>query len=701
MRITLKKKLIAICLAIGIIPAAVIGFLTWQATDDLSESTAAGYLNVARNVGEKIDRNLFERYGDVQAFGLNDVVQDKDSWYKKNDANPIVQAMNNYVDTYDIYSLTLLVDLDGKVIAVNSTDDNHKPVKTDFLYEQSFEEEQWFQDALAEKFYESKDGSFTGTVVEHLYIDPSVKKVYGDEGLSLGFTAPVRDADGKVIAIWKNVAKFSLVEEIVMTTYQDLKAQGLGSAEMTLLDAKGNVILDYDPIAKGSEKMARNMDVIGKLNLAEKNVEAAKRAVAGEAGAVAASYHARKQIYQAAGFAPLQGALGFPGMHWSVLVRVSAVEAYAGVNSIRSTIKIFGGVALALICLVAFFLANSIVKPINRTVNMFEEIADGDLTRRIQVKGNDEIAQLGHSSNKFVEKLQGMIKQIATNAVSVKDSSEGLSSTANQLASGAEETTSQATSVAGAAEEMATNMDNVAAATEQMSGNVKSVAAAVEEMTASIGEVARNAENAASVSDEAAQLADRSNTQIGELGTAADEIGKVIEVIQDIAEQTNLLALNATIEAARAGDAGKGFAVVATEVKELAKQTADATDDIRNRVEGIQNSSGEAVSAIGEITEVIRNINGLSRQIAAAVEEQNATTAEIAQSTAETSKTTETVASGVAQSAAASQEITKNISSVTSAAQQTSAGASQTQTAGKDMYDLSGELQELVGQFSV
>jgi methyl-accepting chemotaxis protein len=289
-------------------------------------------------------------------------------------------------------------------------------------------------------------------------------------------------------------------------------------------------------------------------------------------------------------------------------------------------------------------------------------------------------------------------RPIIAAASTLSKSSEGLSATAAQLVSGAEEATNLSTSVSAAAEEMSANMTGVSASTEQMSANVRSVAAAIEEMTASIAEVAQNAERAAGVAQEAAVLTESSSVKIGQLGTAATEIGKVIEVIQDIAEQTNLLALNATIEAARAGEAGKGFAVVATEVKELAKQTATATDDIRSRIEAMQAATNEAVDAIGQIETVIRNVNDVSRTIASAVEEQRITTTEISRNVAETTSAVDTVTKNITESAMASREITQNMTRVDQASRQTAEGAASAKDAGEELLSLATDLRSLVEQ---
>lgn len=346
-------------------------------------------------------------------------------------------------------------------------------------------------------------------------------------------------------------------------------------------------------------------------------------------------------------------------------------------------------------------ITRNVIRPVRAIVAASEHIAAGDLTQQCVVRSGDEIGQLASSFNVMNNRLKGVVGKIRAQAEALNTASRGLSETAAQLAQGANQTTRQSATVAAAAEELSVNMSHMATSTEQMSANVKSVATATEEMTASIGEMARSAEKTAGVAAEAAQLTEVGSASITPLGAAAAEIGEVIEVIQDVAEQTNLLALNATIEAARAGEAGKGFAVVATEVKELAKQTAKATEDIRRKIEGMQSSTNEAVRAIGQIGNVVKKTDQESRVIASAVEEQSITTKEIAKNVTETASAADTVARGVTETAAAGREITQSIAAVDEAAQTTARGATQAQTASAGLSKLAEELESLVGQFKV
>ncbi len=359
------------------------------------------------------------------------------------------------------------------------------------------------------------------------------------------------------------------------------------------------------------------------------------------------------------------------------------------------------GVALTLGIVISILLARSIIKPIINTSQALQDIAEGegDLTRRLDDSHQDELGTMAKWFNLFVSRIESVIREMAGNATTLTTESTELLATATDLTNGAGETSKQSASVAAGAEEMSANMNNMASSAGQVSDNIKTVAAAVEEMLASVTDVAQNAQNAAGVADNASKLANQSNERISELGAAADEIGKVIEVIQDIAEQTNLLALNATIEAARAGEAGKGFAVVATEVKELAKQTGDATEDIRKRVQGIQSSPSDAVTSIGEISGVITQVNEVSRVIATSVDEQSSTMKEIAQNVAQTASAAEVISTGVAESASASSEITQTIAGVDQTARLSAAGAEQTQKAGEGLSNLAEQLQSLVNQF--
>ncbi|MDP3714543.1 MAG: methyl-accepting chemotaxis protein [Mycobacteriales bacterium] len=299
--------------------------------------------------------------------------------------------------------------------------------------------------------------------------------------------------------------------------------------------------------------------------------------------------------------------------------------------------------------------------------------AGGDLTQDVTVSGTDAIGQMGTALQTFFTELRGSISAIGLNAQSLSSASEQLNGVSQQMG--------------GAAEETATQAGVVSAAAEQVNVNVQTVAGGSEEMSASISEIAKNAADAARVAGQAVDVAGTANTTVAKLGESSAEIGKVIKVITSIAQQTNLLALNATIEAARAGEAGKGFAVVANEVKELAKETAKATEDISQKIEAIQGDTRGAVEAIEQISSIIGQINDIQSSIASAVEEQTATTNEIARN--------------VSEAAHGSSEIAANITGVATAAQGTAKGAEETQRAAGELSQMAADLQHLVDRFTV
>ncbi|MBC8356442.1 MAG: DUF3365 domain-containing protein [Planctomycetes bacterium] len=392
----------------------------------------------------------------------------------------------------------------------------------------------------------------------------------------------------------------------------------------------------------------------------------------------------------------------------AVVTTVSIAKSQAIASELAATQRAAGrqiwgtiGIGLVFACVASFYIGRRIGQPITEVAEFAKSIAAGNLKDSCNIQARAEVGVLVEAMNHMRTMLSGVVGRITESSKSLSTASETLTETASDLATETRDATGQSSTAAAAAEELAVNMQNIAQSTEQVSDNVQGVATAVEEMTGSIKQVAENADKAAEVAGQAADLARLSNEKVSDLGSAADEIGKVIEVIQDIAEQTNLLALNATIEAARAGEAGKGFAVVATEVKELAKQTAAATDDIRGRIEGIQNSTGEAVQAIHEISDVINNVNEVSRTIAAAVEEQSSTTNHIGQNISKTASAAATVASGVNESALASQEITQSIARVDQVLRQAATGAAQSQNAGDEFANLAEQMQVLTGQFQV
>jgi methyl-accepting chemotaxis protein len=354
-----------------------------------------------------------------------------------------------------------------------------------------------------------------------------------------------------------------------------------------------------------------------------------------------------------------------------------------------------------IIIIVWIFLSRKITGPIKSTVSYLTLMSNGDLTGRLNIESKDEIGLLANHFNSFATRLHNIIHSISENADTVLSSAANLSSTSSQIASNASTMSEKASSVAASTEQATVNISTINAAAEEMSASTNSVATAIEQMSASLNEVSHSCQKELEIAAEASRNAQSSRDVMNNLGTAAKSIGKIVDVINDIADQTNLLALNATIEAASVGDAGKGFAVVAHEVKELAHQTADATEEIEKQIVNIQSSVTSAVKSIEEVVNVIENVNLLSQTIVSAVEQQSATIAEIARNVNGVKTGAHEVAENVSHSAIGLSEVAQSISSVNNAVNDTTNGIELIRASAEQLSELSSSQKQLLSQFKL
>ncbi len=401
------------------------------------------------------------------------------------------------------------------------------------------------------------------------------------------------------------------------------------------------------------------------------------------------------------GFAPVEGT------SWRVAVSQNRSEVLARTDLLRDKILrvalLSAGVVAVLIFFAAKFIVRSITGPISDVVARLRDIAEGegDLTMRLDVVSTDELGELVSWFNVFMEKMQTIVMQISKNTDEVDKASHSLSGIAAELSSHAGNTSSRANSVTAATEMLNANVTDVAVAMEQSTANASTVGSASEEMSATISQIVENVQEASRISGSAVEQAEKTAEKMEELEQAALAISNITETITDISDKTNLLALNATIEATRAGDAGKGFTVVATEIKELAAQTASATNDIKNQISGIQGTSSASISAINGIVTVINEINDIIAAITSAVEEQSVAAQEITTNIAQANQGFIEINENINQSASISGEISGDIVQVGGAAEKIAEGGSELNSQVKRLEALSAGLSKIVNSFKI
>jgi methyl-accepting chemotaxis protein len=667
-------------------------FLSKQS--DMKKSTLDRTADIARTLNDKIDRNLFERYGDVQAFAANTAAYDSANW--ANPQGPLVSAINAYMTNYGLYKLSLYVDLDGNVRAVNSVTPKGEALNTSGYYSKNFSETLWFKNVKEGKFLEGRDG-LTGTYVEGPYVDEALAKLYGDDGRVIVFAAQVKDSSGNHIGYWANFASFSLVNEIIDAEYQELKALGFVNTEVTLLDKNGVVIDELD--AKDGV-LAEAHDVEG-MNLVEKAYAPAVEGVAGKSGSIQVPYFKDAAIEKVVGYNHSDGAYGYVGLGWTILVQLRADEVFASIDAAMLQMElVIGGIMLAALA-ISFYLGGAFSRPIQKMTETMRKLSDGDTSVEVpSTENKDEIGDMAKAVLVFKENMiqseqmraeqeQQKIRSEAEKRQAMHAMADGFESSVKSVVT---EVSASATQMRGNAERLSSlagetksNSAIVSSSATTAAQTATQVAAAAEELTAAIGEISAQIQKSSAVANQASSQAESINQSMHLLVDKSNRVGEVIQFITNIASQINLLALNATIESARAGEAGRGFAVVASEVKNLANQTAKATEEIVQQVQSMQEATQGAVASVGEIISIINEISQSTAGVAAAVEEQSAATNEISRNIAHTAQGTN--------------EISRSIGAVEKGADETGNSSRQVLDSAKALSGQAAMLSEKVEEF--
>ncbi len=577
--LSLNVKLVAGFLFLGLVPAMVIGWYSFQASAEQLQE-AAGHLleDAAVTDGDIIDRNLFERYGDVQAFAANPM-----AW----GSIPERQRLTDFLTVnYGIYDLMLIVGLDGRIMSANGVDGAGEPIDSSGLVGQQVGNEEWFQVVASGN---TPDG---GTYYTDAHYSPYTEQLYGEPLLTLPFTAPITDQRGRLVAVWHNEASFDrVVGDVMAQRHAAFAAQGLRTTETQVIRTDGTVIYDADPAA------------VDRLNLVEVGLTAAVGAT-GQRGAsgYTVEAHSRRGIDQINGYAVTDGALGFDGYGWGVLVRQSAAEAAAPADALRRSLSLIGLAAGAVIVGLGFLMARGLSGPLRRNVNVLQRVSDGDLAVRFEATSQDEVGHMAVALNTALESIGGTLAQVDDNVNDLSSSASHLDTVSRDMSGVANEAAGQATEVAAAAEEIADSSNQVSEAMSQMSQSVQ--------------EISTSTSGAAALADQAVEVTQTTKERMAELDASAAGIGDVVDVITSIAEQTNLLALNATIEASRAGEHGRGFAVVANEVKTLAGTTKEALhniEELTNQITvGVEGAVGHMERVDDSATRVADSASSIS-----------------------------------------------------------------------------------------
>ncbi|MFO7752444.1 MAG: methyl-accepting chemotaxis protein [Desulfobacteraceae bacterium] len=649
-KLTLKLLIpLALLVALGLMASATVAYLISKKA--LENAVTDQIVQLSDTMASKINTWMARNQIDLENWSnMDTVTKSLGSSEPEKFRDAANSRMKDYIESYQLFSGMRITNDQGMVVASSH-------IKN--IGNVDVSEREYFQKSMNGDLYIS---------------NPLVSKTSGKPILVM--SAPVKFAGDIKGIIYAVVDLGTFTEKYI----DPVKVGETGYVFMINKDGK---VLAYPPDKKQIMKLDMSEFDFGRKFMNIKN------------GVV---------DYEFQGIKRIGGIKEVPLTEWTVVATAPFSEIFKAAGNVRNVLIFIGVLTTAIlivgiILLVSFF----VTKPLNKVVIGLKEIAEGegDLTNRLPVTTEDEVGNLAASFNAFIEKLHQMITDVSQGVETLSSSSTEMTSIAENMSKSSAKTSDKANTVAAASEEMTANMNSVAASMEQSSLNINTVANSAEEMNSTINEIAQNAENARKITVNAVSKTNESTQMMDELSNAAKAIGEVVETITDISEQVNLLSLNATIEAARAGEAGKGFAVVANEIKDLAKQTSDASMDIKEKIKGIQDSSKISLSSIEEISKVISDVNDMVSAIATAVEEQSSATGDIAENMSQASSGIEEVNSNVNQSSTVATEISKDISEVNQSSMEIAERSDQVKMSAENLSKLASSLDEMVSRFKI
>ena len=725
----IRTKLILLLVLVGPVPMATASFLSYnQASGDLSDKAGTEQSEVAFNAIDKLDRNLFERYGDVQAYAGSDPA-------KAMDPARIQTWMDSTMAIYTpIYKLMVVADTRGRIVAANRVTLDGEPLDTKALIGQDVSGEAWFETAAGGQLDEAE------TFVQDLHEDPLMREVYGagQDSLAMNFSYPIKDDAGKIVGVWSNRFNWEVAQSILADVLARAKASGGKTQRFFLMNKAGTVLHSFKPDETLTKSHAD--EPVVKLALAPKaDGTYTGAAIDGTDAVRIFGYH------RSAGYST------YPGVGWAVVSSRLRSEALASAGELAKRSALVALIAAALMLLTAVLFSGSIKRGIQAILsrirqlseedaaaleNALGELAGGNLTVTltpvtppIRVTGRDEIGQVAEAVNGIRDSTAAsmlayneMAAQLRTLVADVSGSASAVATASQQMASTSDEAGRAVGEIASAAGDVAQGAERQARMVASTSEGAADAAGAAAESAEQAHATAEVAEQTRAVTREGVEAADQATDAmravrdsavsatrtIGDLASKSDEIGGIVQTITGIAQQTNLLALNAAIEAARAGEQGRGFAVVAEEVRKLAEESQQAAATIAGLIREIQTETQKAVTAVGDGAErteagfaTVEMTRGAFEQIDTSIADISGRVRQIAVSVRGIAEGAERIQGEISEVAAVAEKSSVSSEQVSAAAQETSASTQEIAASAQALAITAEQLERLVGRFTL